>query len=73
MTQKKVLVLVADGSEEMEAVITIDILRRAQIHVTVAAVKQAAPGHVQCSNGVKLVPDQVLSADLTESHLVSLL
>jgi hypothetical protein len=30
-----VLVLVADGSEEMEAVITVDTLRRAQVRPTV--------------------------------------
>lgn len=39
----------------MEAVTTIDVLRRANIHVTVAGVE--GKGVVECSRGVKLVPD----------------
>lgn len=50
----KALVPLADGCEEMEAVIIIDILRRAGWEVCVAALK---PGTVSASRGVKLVAD----------------
>lgn len=50
----KALVPLADGCEEMEAVIIIDILRRAGWEVCVAALK---PGTVTASRGVKLVAD----------------
>ncbi|KAJ3039940.1 hypothetical protein HDV00_011606 [Rhizophlyctis rosea] len=53
------LVLLADGSEEMEAVITIDILRRAEVDVTVAGLNSAQP--ITCSRHVKIVPDKALS------------
>lgn len=53
------LVLLAEGSEEMEAVITIDVLRRGQIDVTVAGIDGADP--VRCSRGVVLIPDVALS------------
>lgn len=50
----KALVPVANGSEEMEAVIIIDTLRRAAFEVTVAGV---TAGTIEASRGVKLVPD----------------
>lgn len=60
---KRVLVPIADGTEEMEAVCTIDVLRRAGAEVTVASVM---PGlQVTASRGVKLVAD-VLIADCAE-------
>ncbi|KAF9972760.1 hypothetical protein BGZ73_004038 [Actinomortierella ambigua] len=63
MVNKTALVLVADGTEEMEAVITIDVLVRASIQVTVASVKPGAGPQdaVTCSRGVRLVPDTHLS------------
>ncbi|KAI9103305.1 Dj-1 activation By catechol quinone modification [Phlyctochytrium arcticum] len=61
--QPKVLVVVADGSEEIEAVVPIDILRRANISVTVAGLKSSQP--VTCSRNVVLVPDLALS-DINE-------
>ncbi|MGD9874299.1 MAG: DJ-1 family glyoxalase III [Kiritimatiellia bacterium] len=51
----KILIAVAEGSEEMEAVITVDVMRRAGWEVTVAAI---APGPVICSRKVKLLPDR---------------
>lgn len=56
---KRVLVPIADGSEELEAVTLIDLLRRAGIDVTVASL---SGGPVTCSRGVKLVPDTSLDA-----------
>lgn len=51
----KALVPIADGSEEMEAVIIIDVLRRAGIDVCVASVM--ADRKVAASRGVELVAD----------------
>lgn len=51
-----VLVPVADGTEEMEAVIVIDVLRRASIDVRVAAVSSERL-EIDASRGVKLVAD----------------
>ena len=58
--QPKALVLLAQGSEEMEAVISIDVLRRGGIEVTVAGVDGAAP--VRCSRGVTITPDVALES-----------
>ncbi len=51
---KKVLVPIADGTEEIEAVCIIDTLRRAEVEVTVASVDGP---QVTASRGVKLVAD----------------
>ena len=54
----KALVLLAHGSEEMEAVISIDVLRRGGIEVTVAGLDGTNP--VRCSRGVMITPDVAL-------------
>lgn len=50
----KALIPIANGCEEMEAVIIIDTLRRAEWNVTVAGL---TAGTIEASRGVKLVPD----------------
>jgi 4-methyl-5(b-hydroxyethyl)-thiazole monophosphate biosynthesis len=52
---KEVLVPIADGTEELEAVCIIDVLRRAGASVTVASVGDM---HITASRGVKLVADK---------------
>ena len=54
---KKVLVPIAQGTEEMEAVIIIDMLRRAGVKVIVAG----ANNIITCSRGVKIIPDKYFS------------
>lgn len=58
------LVPVANGSEEIEAVTIIDVLRRSGADVTVASVESGL--QVECSRGVKLVAD-VLIGDLADA------
>ena len=53
--KKNACVLVADGSEEMEVVITVDVLRRAGIGVFLAGVGETRL--VTASRGVRLAPD----------------
>ncbi len=55
----KALVLLAEGVEEMEAVIVIDVLRRAGVEVMVAATGQTR--EVMASRGVRLVADALLT------------
>lgn len=61
---KRVLVPVADGTEEMEAVIVVDVLRRAGADVVVASVEegegQEKRKEVLCSRGVRLVADAMI-------------
>lgn len=51
----KVLIPLANGTEEMEAVIAIDVFRRAQWEVVTAGVD---PGLLTASRGVRLMPDR---------------
>ncbi|WP_078125230.1 DJ-1 family glyoxalase III [Leptospira alexanderi] len=55
----KVLVPFAEGMEEMEAVIIVDILRRAGVEVTSASLKE---GPIKASRGVCLLADTTLDA-----------
>lgn len=54
---KRVLVLLAQGCEELEAVTVIDLLRRAGIQVIAAGLDAR---HVTASRGTVLVPDTTL-------------
>ena len=62
---KKVLVPIADGTEEIEAVCIIDVLRRAG-----AAVTAASTGELQitASRGVKLVADKLIADCVDETY-----
>jgi len=61
----KVLVPLADGCEELEAVTIIDLLRRAGIEVVSAGLD---PGVVKASRGVQLVPDVTLDIALQDDY-----
>lgn len=61
----KVLIPLADGCEELEAVTLIDLLRRAGVEVTTAGLK---PGIVKASRGVQLVPDVTLDVALQDDY-----
>jgi 4-methyl-5(b-hydroxyethyl)-thiazole monophosphate biosynthesis len=60
----RVLVPLADGCEELEAVTIIDILRRAGIDVVTAGLRE---GPVTASRGVVLVPDRTLDEVLGDA------
>lgn len=59
----KVLVPLAQGCEELEAVTIIDILRRAGVEVVTAGLQ---PGIIRASRGTQLVPDTPLESVLRE-------
>ncbi len=62
---RKVLVPIANGTEEMEAVCMIDLLRRAGADVTVASVDEL---QVTASRGVHLVADRPIADCAAETY-----
>ena len=61
----RVLVPLAQGCEELEAVTIIDLLRRAGIEVITAGL---APGLVKASRGTQFMPDTTLEAALHQDY-----
>ncbi len=61
---KTVLVLFAQGSEELEAVTIVNILRRAGINVTLAGL---TAGVLRGARGITITPDMTLDAALHDS------
>jgi len=61
----KVLVPLADGCEELEAVTIIDLLRRAGIEVITAGL-DATPQAIRASRGTMLIPDVSLDQALQQ-------
>ena len=62
---KRVLMPIANGSEEMEAVIVSDVLRRAQCEVVIASVERERS--ICASRGVILVADEMID-DVRNEH-----
>jgi len=54
---KKILIPLADGFEEIEAMTLIDVFRRADLDVTVAGVHT---GEIKGAHGIKVMPDTTL-------------
>ena len=62
---KTALIIFADGSEELEAVTIVNILRRAGISVTLAGL---TAGALRGSRGVMLLPDTTLDLALKHNY-----
>lgn len=60
---KRVLIPLADGFEDLEAVTLTDLLRRARIEVVAAGLR---PGLVQGARGIRVQPDALLDDVLDE-------
>ncbi|MEN3015451.1 MAG: DJ-1 family glyoxalase III [bacterium] len=57
MSKPKVLAIVSNGVEEMELVITVDILRRGGVDVDIVSIQDY---NITCSRMVKIVADKLL-------------
>lgn len=66
----RVLVPLAQGCEELEAVTIIDLLRRAEIEVVTAGLDEQP---VTASRGVRLIPDTTLDAVLDQDFAMIVL
>jgi 4-methyl-5(b-hydroxyethyl)-thiazole monophosphate biosynthesis len=61
----KVLIAIADGSEELEAVAVIDCLRRAQIDVAIASVDSL---RITSSRKIKITADKLIADCVNEKY-----
>lgn len=83
MPEKTAVIVLADGAEEMEATISIDVLRRGEVNVslfirrsinfqvTVAGLLGTEP--VKCSRGTVIVPEVALADVVSHAYDVVIL
>ncbi|KAJ1657768.1 hypothetical protein IWQ61_002892 [Dispira simplex] len=61
MTEKSAIIFIANGSEDIETVTTLDILRRAKVKVQVVGV-ELGRDYALLAHGLKVIPDQQLES-----------
>ncbi|KAF8361519.1 djr-1.1 [Pristionchus pacificus] len=71
MALRRALILLADGAEEMEVIITSDVLRRAGIEVTLGGLFGMEP--ITCARKARLLPDASVDEAAKEKHDVIIL
>lgn len=54
---KTALVILAEGAEEIETVVIVDVLRRGGVTVTLAGLEADQNQAVNCSRNVRILPD----------------
>ena len=65
MFNKNVMVVIADGIEELEAVSIIDVLRRAQVGVRVSSVEDR---EITGANSIKIMADSIYADEAIEDY-----
>ena len=61
---KKALLFIVNGTEETEAITTVDLLRRANFNVKIAGDNEI----ITCSRGVKIIPDILIENIIEEDE-----
>jgi protein deglycase len=65
MINKNILVTIANGIEELEAVTIIDVLRRASLVVRVTSIQDR---EITGANGIKIVADSIFMDEIIEDY-----
>lgn len=66
---KKVAVMIADGSEEIEALTVVDVMRRANIHCDIVSVNGR---EIKSSHNVEILADKVIDESIKDYDMIVL-
>lgn len=66
---KKVAVMVADGTEEIEALTVVDVMRRANIHCDIVSVEGR---EIKSSHNIEILADKVIDKDIKNYDMIVL-
>ena len=66
---KKVAVMVADGTEEIEALTVVDVMRRANIHCDIISVNGR---EIKSSHNIEILADKVIDKDIKDYDMIVL-
>ncbi|XKL59968.1 hypothetical protein PGB90_000984 [Kerria lacca] len=64
--KKSAIIIITEGTEETELVAPVDLMRRAEIDVTIAGVD--GTDNVKCSRGIRIIPDDSLTEAMKKDY-----